>query len=286
VAPRRLLTLGAAVAALVAVVAVASHGRPLSAGHGNGPTATFFDYLATTLIIFAVLTVGVFLYAIWHERMKGNPPKRGPWHIVSFFVTLAGALLIATLIMHSNFEKRLRNAGNGVKAPRPAKVQQVPKTTPGTRSAHLRWDEIAVVLVLLGGTLVVALATRRARRAPRPWNLGREERVAQAFDESLDDLRSDPDLRRAIIAAYARMERAFASVGLPRHPAEAPFEYVARALRSLDASAEAAEQLTVLFEWAKFSQHEPRAEMRDEAIDALEAVRDELLQPAREAATA
>ena len=39
-------------------------------------------------------------------------------------------------------------------------------------------------------------------------------------------------------------------------------------------------RLTVLFEWAKFSHHEPEPEMRDEAIDALVAVRDELRQPA------
>ena len=51
-----------------------------------------------------------------------------------------------------------------------------------------------------------------------------------ALDESLDDLRNDPDLRRAIVAAYARMEHALARAGLPRQPAEAPFEYVERAL--------------------------------------------------------
>jgi hypothetical protein len=82
------------------------------------------------------------------------------------------------------------------------------------------------------------------------------------------------------------MEHALAGVGLPRDPAEAPFEYVARALESLDASAAAAERLTALFEWAKFSQHEPGPEMRDEAVDALVAVRDELRRPAAEAVPA
>ena len=72
------------------------------------------------------------------------------------------------------------------------------------------------------------------------------------------------------------MERALAGVGLGRHPAEAPFEYISRALTSLDTSAQAAERLTALFEWAKFSQHEPEPSMRDDAVDALVAVRDEL----------
>jgi hypothetical protein len=65
------------------------------------------------------------------------------------------------------------------------------------------------------------------------------------------------------------MEHALARAGLPRHPAEAPFEYVERALGSLETSAESVRRLTALFEWAKFSQHEPEPEMRDEAIDAL-----------------
>jgi hypothetical protein len=100
--------------------------------------------------------------------------------------------------------------------------------------------------------------------------------LAAALDQSLDDLRSDPDLRRAIIAAYARMETALGAAGLPREPAEAPFEYVERALLTLDTSAAAVRKLTDLFVWARFSQHEPEPSMRDEAVDALVAVRDEL----------
>jgi hypothetical protein len=38
-------------------------------------------------------------------------------------------------------------------------------------------------------------------------------------------------------------------------------------------------RLTDLFEWAKFSHHEPEPHMRDEAIDALVALRDELRRP-------
>ena len=102
------------------------------------------------------------------------------------------------------------------------------------------------------------------------------EALAAALDESLDDLRSDVDLRRAIVAAYARMETALGAAGVRRHPAEAPLEYLERALLSLDTSAEAVRRLTDLFEWARFSHHEPEPSMRDDAVDALIAVRDEL----------
>jgi hypothetical protein len=140
---------------------------------------------------------------------------------------------------------------------------------------HFRWEELVAVLGLLIGLAVLAAATRSrlgqgAERRPAP------ELLAAALDESLDDLRADPDLRGAIIAAYARMETALAAAGLPRDPAEAPLEYVERTLLTLDTSAEAVRTLTDLFVWARFSQHEPEPSMRDEAVDALVAVRDEL----------
>ncbi|HYA09107.1 MAG TPA: DUF4129 domain-containing protein, partial [Gaiellaceae bacterium] len=116
------------------------------------------------------------------------------------------------------------------------------------------------------------------------WRTSSQHAVSVALDESLDDLRNEPDLRRAIIAAYARMERALAGAGLARRPAETPLEYMERALTSLDTSAAGVRRLTVLFEWAKFSQHEPEPAMRDEAIDALIAVRDELRPPVEDAA--
>src|SRR6478736_3477531 len=145
-----------------------------------------------------------------------------------------------------------------------------------SRSPHFRWDELAVILGLLLATAAgVFIAVRRSRNEPRtrPETV---EALAAALDETLDDLRTDPDLRRAIIAAYARMETTLAAAGIPRHPAEAPLEYVERALLSLDASAGAVRRLTELFEWARFSHHEPEPSMRDDAVDALAAVRDEL----------
>jgi hypothetical protein len=101
--------------------------------------------------------------------------------------------------------------------------------------------------------------------------------VGQAVDESLDDLRAEPDPRRAVIAAYARLERVLAGHGLPRKPAEAPLEYLGRMLAELSVSDRAARALTDLFERAKFSQHAVGPEMKDEAIDALDTVRDDLL---------
>ena len=72
------------------------------------------------------------------------------------------------------------------------------------------------------------------------------------------------------------MEAALAFAGIPRRPSEAPLEYLERALLTLHASADSVRRLTDLFEWARFSHHEPEPSMRDDAVDALIAVRDEL----------
>jgi Domain of unknown function (DUF4129) len=123
---------------------------------------------------------------------------------------------------------------------------------------------------------VAALLGARARRRGEKPVDDVADALAAVLDDALADLRADRDPRRAVIAAYARMERLLAAHNVPRHPSEAPFEYLGRVLLELDTSAAAVFELTALFERAKFSQHAIDEEMRDEAIAALAAVRDEL----------
>jgi Domain of unknown function (DUF4129) len=273
---RRLVPLGLLVAVLLAAAGIASHGRPLAGGRGTGPTATFFDYVATTLIIVALVFLAVAVWSVLSQKTAGGGPPRGRWNLVSALLSFAASALIAVLLLHTGFVNRLRNLEQNLNKQQQTQThRKQPPPAHNVRNPHLRWDEIAVFVALIAGTGVVLYANRRTRRTPRPWRFGNEE-VAQALDETIDDLRNDPDLRRAIIAAYARMEHALARAGIARHPSEAPFEYMERALRSLDTSADSAKRLTGLFEWAKFSHHEPEPAMRDEAIAALVAVRDDL----------
>jgi hypothetical protein len=282
---RRLLPLALGVTALLVLAGIASHGRPLSASRGSGPTATFFDYLFTTIVIFAAVVLAAFVYGVVTSRPGVAQPRRGHWHIFSSMLILALSAAVAVLILHSKFEQRLKQLEARGK-PASAQGRTTRTIPPAARGARLRWDEVAIAAALLAGSAAFVLAARRTRRPPRPWRIRTREAVSAALDFSLDDLRNEPDLRRAIIAAYARMERALAGAGLPRAPSEAPFEYVERALRSLDTSGASVSRLTALFEWAKFSQHEPRPEMKDDAIDALATVRDELRRPRDEEAAA
>ena len=286
--PRRLLlSLGAGVTALVVVAAVASRGRPLAGSSaGTGPTASFFDYVFTTTAILGVIVVAVAVWSLVGVRRDSMLMSRPRHRLVSYLLALAGGAAIALFVLHStHFLERFKALAQQANRPgTPAAGGHARAVPPGTRGARLRWDEVAVAAALLAGAAAFAYAGRpRSRRRPPSWRR-RQEAVSFALDESLDDLRTDPDLRRAIVAAYARMEGALGAAGIPRHPSEAPLEYMERALTALDTSAAAVRRLTVLFEWAKFSQHEPEPRMRDEAIDALVAVRDELRAPAAAAA--
>jgi Domain of unknown function (DUF4129) len=282
VSRRLLLPLGLAVSGLLVLAAVASRGRPLGGGSsGSGPTAGFFDYVFTTVVLLAAalaVALVVTLSFVRPARGKGPAPAR---HYFVSMLSLAGALVLAWALVHSGFEKRLQQLEQQPKHPSgPTQTATHPPASTNVRGAHLRWDEVAIVLGLLVAAGAVVAVTRSRARLPASRGRASHRAVSLALDESLDDLRSEPDLRKAIIAAYARMERALAGAGLPRRPAEAPVEYLERALLALDTSAGAVRRLTDLFEWAKFSQHDPEPSMRDEAVDALAAVRDELRAPA------
>jgi hypothetical protein len=272
---RRLAPIGAGVTALVVLAGIASHGRPFSSHAGTGPSATFFDYVATTLALLAVLLLAVFVWLLVTGEAPGRVrPKRTRGNLIGALLFFFAASFVAYFIAHSQFQQRLQAILQRTN-PHPTGTRRVGKIPPNARNPHTRWDEVAVVGVLVAGLLVYLLVTRRPRVELRPLVRRRQE-VSQVLDESLDDLRSDPDVRRAIIAAYARMERALGRSGIPRLASEAPFEYLERALRELETSAAAARRLTDLFERAKFSQHEPDETMRNDAVDALIAVRDEL----------
>jgi Domain of unknown function (DUF4129) len=260
-------------------VGIAAHGRPLGrsgGGSGAGLPATFWDFAFTTVLIVEVLLGIAAIYLLFLFRRE--PKERKPFQsrTIRALVMLFAVIGLVVLIGHRVDLQHLLHPNSSttptVNAPG-AGVGTGGRASP--RHVQFRWEELVVVLAVL--LALGALAADTRRRLGRPAGArSAPDVLAAALDESLDDLRGDPDLRRAIVAAYARMETALAAAGLPRRPAEAPLEYVERALLSLDTSAAAVRRLTDLFEWARFSQHEPEPSMRDDAVDALIAVRDEL----------
>jgi hypothetical protein len=273
---RRLVPLALVVTALLAVVAFAAHGRPLGShsGRGSGLPATFWDYVFTSLVLVEVILAFMGIVALYYFRREPDPKSsyyaRTIRALVIFLAIAAALTLIGThLHLHNLHAPQVSTPKSAGK-----QASQHPQART-TRHSQVRWDEVAIVLGVLLVLGVLAMGTRRRLRPATPRTYA-PEALAAALDESLDDLRNAPDLRSAIIAAYARMERALAAAGVPRQPSEAPLEYLERALLALDTSSAAVRRLTDLFQWARFSQHEPEPSMRDEAVDALVALRDEL----------
>ena len=259
------------------VVAIASRGStPSGEGGARRPTDTLLDIFLSLYLVALVPGAALFLYLLVLQRgarvESGGRLRRGGWNGISVLVLVAVALVAA---------RRL--------SPR---FQQDPAVTqvPGDRTLtstdgegipyepEFAWIPVMIALALLGVAALGVWWSGRARRRARGELHGSQlaDEVAAAVDESLDDLRAEPDPRRAVIAAYARLERVLAAYGLPREVSEAPLEYLSRMLAELSVSPSAAGGLTDLFERAKFSQHAVGPEMKEQAIAALETVRDDL----------
>jgi hypothetical protein len=129
-----------------------------------------------------------------------------------------------------------------------------------------------MVLAVIGVAIVTAVRRRHAKSSGAAVE---DEAVLQALDESLDDLRREPDVRRAIVACYARMERALAGAGRERRPHETPLEFLRRVLERV--ANEPGQVLTELFERARFSVEPMGESEKRSAIGALQQLRAEVV---------
>src|SRR5262249_46853940 len=97
--------------------------------------------------------------------------------------------------------------------------------------------------------------------------------LAQAVDDSLDDLRRQTDARAPIMRIYGNFERALARAKSPRRPWQTPIEFMRAALGKLPLPRAAVRTLTDLFVLARFSRHPVSASERDRAWESLIEIR-------------
>ena len=280
--PVRAGTLLLGIVGLLIVVAMAARGsHPTTGGHVSSKPVpnTVQDSLVTLLAIAYILVLAAIVIGFFRYRHRW---REKPSNWLANFLLVTVLMLLATAIgyygmTHSNLRHRVAKAqsqqnsqGSGA-----SRRRLLPRPVP-TREAKFQWPLALGVggLLMLGGILIYV----RGRRlhAPSDEDESLEAAIAAAVETTIDDLRNERDARRAVIAAYAQMERALGSHGLRRNPAEAPFEYLGRILRGLNVRDSAVRTLTDLFEYAKFSQHEIDDPMKEDAIGALLAIRDDL----------
>lgn len=102
------------------------------------------------------------------------------------------------------------------------------------------------------------------------------EDATAVLDRALLAIEDVPDPRQAIRLAYSMVENGFGDLEARRQPSESEVEYLHRLLPALGASATAMQELTALFEQARFSGHEITESMRHSALSALVVVRSDL----------
>lgn len=268
------------VLALVAVVAIAATGStPESGGETRPPSETLLDTLFSLGFVGVVLGGMLLLYglmqrkAIAREVSSGRHRRTSVVAYLSFF-----ALFTAfTYWRFRNWDPPQPAGGPDSVLPGGIPPPTGPETNAPTRyEPSVSWLPISVVIgLVLAAVAAYVVSARRAERGRARGHVLTEQ-LAVVLDETLDDLRAEADPRRAIIAAYARLERVLAANGAPRHASETADEYVPRVLHDLELDTGAVERLTALFTRAKFSQHDVDIAMKEEAIGALEQVRDEL----------
>jgi uncharacterized membrane protein YedE/YeeE len=262
---------------LVGLVAVGSLRGPLGTGRGRPSyPADLIDSLLLLLFLAIVAGAVLAVVSLWPGRNLARARRRagGNWNLI---LPMAAILLLWLFRDLLGLGGGDRNLDPTTTIPA-ASTLEVPDPPPDSGVVPLIVAGVAL-LAMIGIVVAQLVADRRRRRPPRTP----AERLVELLDDTLEDLEREPDPRRAVIGAWARMEAGLAAAGLPRHPSEAPFEYAARVLETAFARPASVHRLTGLFERAKFSHHAIGQADRDQAIAALRAVRQELAEAVEQA---
>jgi uncharacterized membrane protein YhdT len=277
---RSVLAIGGLMAFL-ALVAVAAAGHAPSPG-ASQPSASaprlLQDFIATLAIL--VMPIG-FLIVLWMMLMKriyqdvplksATTLERG---VPRPYLTLA--VIIVLVAVGLRFVEPNRNLFPDSLPPGGSSERTQANDTRDRYEPQYRWLPLIVVGSLvfgIGGAIMLRSARRRSELvAATPTR----ETIDEVLAETLEDLRREEDPRKAVIGAYAKMERTLAARGVPRRESEAPLEYLTRILEVVSASGHSVRRLTGLFAKARYSPHEIDAKMKEDAIDALTGLRAEL----------
>jgi hypothetical protein len=276
----RLIVVGGAVLVLVALVAFASR-----SGFGSAKTAPTQGFANWAFSMFVVLFVLAIPATIWVYFFSGERPvrrkERSPAATAIRTIAIVAIVLLGVAgytylhrhhVFHGWHVPKFAGSGHG-RAGRHGAQQ--------THPIAFQWPVALVGVVLCLAALAMWLSLRRYRKPYVPIPLGDgadglAADVAHSISDAIDDLEAEPDARRAVIAAYARMEGVLARSGLRRGQSETALEYLERVLLGLTTRGDAVRSLTGLFQEARFSTHAIDGTMKQAAIVALSTIRDDL----------
>jgi hypothetical protein len=236
-------------------------------------------------------------------REVGGPRARPRRRLLLIAVALAaawlGALVLAFLLSTAptefGYQPRATEPSAsdvaGSTSPAATQQQQQQPESDGRVLRYLQVTTVALVAMILVGTVATAVRQQRSNRPVAPDTTAVDpvlsapgpEPLAVAAERGLaevGDLSRGP--REAIIACYAAMEEALASSpGAAPQDSDTPSEVLARAVGNRALRTGSATTLVEVFAEARFSRHVMTEDHREVAERSLRAVLDELRQPAR-----
>jgi Domain of unknown function (DUF4129) len=271
----RIVLWALAVLGLVGLVTIAAAGSTSTgSGESRRPSYALFDTALSLALVAMLASVVLLVYAVAHGNGSPTDNRRPGSDLLAIVAVVAFAILIGTSDVSTWLQSTLREPAQqsrvGATPNRPEDETGAPSRPAFT------WVPLAVILSFTAVAVAAMVLAERRRRRARFGREAVEEAIVDALDDMLDDLRAEADPRRAVIAAYARLERVLAAHGVARSASETQEEYVARIFGQLEIDFRSIRRLTDLFVVAKFSQHVVDVDMKEEAIDILEQVRDEL----------
>lgn len=274
-------------AAAVVVVGIAAHAplsgsTPVDAHAAQGPTTA----LLMVLVGVGIVMVGAIVLMAWSGRRRGDdPPEREPtrivvpwyWKLVTMLATfgVGAALVVGAVLGTRSLDRTPRFAAPSSFAPGGPLPRGAPSGAPRggfVVPTWLPWTLLGIVGISIAAGLAVMWLRRGRPDAPDP---DAEIAAVQAATAAIAALDAESDPRRAVIAAYTAMQRTLGDHGVVRAPAEAPREYLRRALlasRAGRASERELTTLTRLFEEARYSVHPIPERTREAAFSALSAL--------------
>jgi hypothetical protein len=279
-----LTTVGLGAAVIVAAMAARaplSRSTPVNARSAQTPTTAVF----MLLLGIGVVLLGTLAVLAWSgRRRKDDEPEREPPPIEGSLISKLVAILLPLLLGAALITAAVVGAGSAHTTPRsggalgggvrllggiPLRAGASNRSTPGFAvPPWLPWTVLGIVAAALAiGVLV--LWRGRGRGVADAADRGA---ASAAVEAAVDALGSEQDPRRAVIAAYAAMQRTLGDHGVVRASAEAPREYLHRVLMASRATEREASTLTELFEEARYSAHPIPERVRDMALGALRSL--------------
>jgi heme/copper-type cytochrome/quinol oxidase subunit 2 len=277
----RLSLLGIGLLVLLSVVAFASRSGLAHHG-GSAPSNRYTSYALTLFLILFVLMIPVAAYSFvlrLRERAESRRSKSFKARLYASAVRWSALVLIVFVLfyLHNRHPHLLQNL-NPFRQPN-TKAPQGHDQVHHVSNPQFQWTVLWIALVLLAGIAAYGFyrwKTSKPAFSPRTYELTVAEDLAATIGDAIDDLEAEPDARRAVIAAYARMEAVLGRNGFQRAPSETAIEYLRRILLELTSRGDAVSRLTTLFQQAKFSKNEISGRMKQDAIGALREIRDGL----------